>query len=168
MSTSARAAGIEDGPDANQHTKLSSQFRNHIVTHGARPHAAHDAIHPFTPPPTHPPAHKALEEAAKEGDFDKVCATLDAKTPTVRGAILHEISPPSPIAHPLRPPSRLQASAWLAGGRRSDQLMANLAAARAKDTDDTLLHVCESPEIIAGLLGHGCDPNATNKVLHPS
>ena len=114
-------------------------------------------------------AHRQAEseEAAKEGDFDKVCATLGAKTPTVRGAILHEISPPSPIAHPLLPPPRLQASAWLAGGRRSDQLMANLAAARTKDTDDTLLHVCQTPEGAAALLRYGCNADATNNVRQP-
>ena len=42
--------------------------------------------------------------------------------------------------------------------------MANLAAARAKDTDDTLLHVCQTPEGAAALLRFGCNADATNKV----
>ena len=97
-STSASAVGIEDGPDANQHTKLSSEFRNHIFTCETHP-STHLLAYP---PPPNLDNKAPLEKAVKEGDLDGVSAAIKAgadvgkKVPSVRLPL--RILPTPPIS----------------------------------------------------------------------
>ena len=90
--------GIEDGPDANQHTKLSSEFRNHIFTCQSHP-STHLLAYP---PPPNLDNKAPLEEAIKEGDLDGVSAAIKAgadvgkKVPSVRLPL--RILPTPPIS----------------------------------------------------------------------